>query len=61
MIRITVDIEHDGTPVIWVEGAKGNDCYKLTESLEKLGKVIDDKKTPEYYQQPQENLNKAIR
>ena len=61
MITITIDIEENGTPVISVEGAKGEECYKLTESLEKLGTVMKDEKTKDFYERPQENLRKAVR
>jgi len=50
MVRIITDFDDDGNAVITVEGAKGEECYQITKSLERKGKVVSDKKTEEYYE-----------
>lgn len=51
MIRVVIDIEENGNPVVYVEGAVGESCYEITESLERLGKVTGDERTEAFYEQ----------
>ncbi len=49
---IKFSIKQDGTVIEEVAGVVGNDCEKLTKTIEeKLGTVVKVQHKPEYYQQ----------
>ena len=51
---IKFSIKQDGTVIEEVAGVVGNDCEKLTKTIEeKLGTVIKVQHKPEYYVQKQ--------
>ena len=57
--RITVNIDASGNTTVEVDGVVGPGCAKLTEDLEKaLGKIISDKRKPEYHRKPQQQLRR---
>lgn len=52
MAKVTVKITPKAETTVTVEGAPGDSCYDKTRQLEaKLGKVVQDEKTHEYYEQ----------
>ena len=56
-MQVTIDIDRQGGTVIKVDGVKGASCKDVTKALERsLGTVTQSKKTPEYYEQA-ENQN----
>lgn len=51
MAKIIIKINEDASTEVSVKGAKGKSCMDLTKPLEeRLGKVVKDRKTSEYYQ-----------
>nr|HID13616.1 DUF2997 domain-containing protein [Anaerolineae bacterium] len=47
---ITVTIDEEGNASFEVKGIKGPGCEKVLKPFEKLGPVVKERKTPEYYQ-----------
>ena len=47
---ITVNIDQEGNVTFEVKGIKGAGCEKVLKPFEKLGQVVEERKTPEYYQ-----------
>jgi len=47
---ITVNIDEQGNVSLEVKGIKGAGCEKVLRPFEQLGKVVEEKKTAEYYQ-----------
>ena len=49
--EIVVNFDENGEAIISVNGVKGKSCKDVTKFLEKeLGKVVEEKKTKEYYE-----------
>ena len=47
---IVANIDEEGNVTFEVKGIKGPGCERALEPFEKLGQVVEDRKTPEYYQ-----------
>ena len=47
---ITANIDEEGNVTFEVKGIKGPGCERALEPFEKLGQVVEERKTPEYYQ-----------
>ncbi len=47
---IEIVINADGTLESTVGGVAGPTCHELTQWLEQLGNVVEDRSTPEFYQ-----------
>ena len=53
--ELEFSIDDDGKISIKVIGAQGAECLELTKAIEEaLGIVVDRKKTPDFYVQPQQ-------
>ncbi|QQO09011.1 DUF2997 domain-containing protein [Breznakiella homolactica] len=51
--ELEIQITHDGTVTINVQGAKGSSCLDLTKDLEEsLGVVMDRERKSSFYEQP---------
>ena len=50
MQQIKVTIATNGAVSYEVSGVKGAGCKKLTEAIDRLSRVIETKKTAEFYQ-----------
>ncbi len=52
--ELEVSIDDDGKISIKVIGAQGAECLELTKAIEEaLGVVVDRKKLPDFYVQPE--------
>jgi len=47
---IKVTIDEEGNVAFEVKGIKGPGCEEVLRPFEKLGLVVEEQKTPEYYQ-----------
>ena len=47
---IVANIDEEGNVTFEVKGIKGPGCERALEPFEKLGQVVEERKTPEYYQ-----------
>jgi len=50
---IKITVAPDGNIVSQVNGVKGKGCTDIARLVTQLGSVIEDKKTPEYYETDQ--------
>lgn len=50
---IDVMITEDGEIKATVQGIQGSACADISKFLDQLGKVVEDKKTPDFYQATQ--------
>ncbi len=52
MEQIEIQIDRDGNVTVHVEGAKGDECIRITEHLEHaLGPVTDRSYSTEYFEE----------
>ena len=55
--ELEIQIAHDGTVIINVQGAKGKSCLDLTKEIEEsLGVVINRETKPSFYEQDAESV-----
>ncbi len=54
---IVIEIQPDGKIKGEVKGVAGAHCGPLSEWLDELGEVLEDRKTPDYYKQAQQTVN----
>jgi hypothetical protein len=54
--EIIIEILPDGKITGEVKGIEGQHCAPLSEWLDELGKVIEDRKTPDYHKQAKQNV-----
>lgn len=47
---ITVNIDQEGNTTFEVKGVRGPGCEKVLRPFERLGKVVEERKTAEYHQ-----------
>ena len=47
---VIANIDEEGNVTFEVKGIKGTGCERVLEPFEKLGQVVEECKTPEYYQ-----------
>jgi len=52
MPRVVITIGEDGDSEIKVEGGHGPSCHDLTKAFRKLGKEVESKNLPEFYEKP---------
>lgn len=50
MPKVIVTIGETGDSEIKVEGGHGPSCHDLTKAFAKLGKQVEEKNLPEYYE-----------
>ena len=53
---IVIDIKTDGKITGEVKGVSGPSCAPLSEWLDELGTVLEDRKTPDYSRPDNQNL-----
>lgn len=52
MAKVIVTIGEEGDSEIKVEGGQGPTCHDLTKAFKKLGRQVEEKNLPEFYQKP---------
>lgn len=52
MAQVIVTIGEDGDSEITVKGGSGPSCHDLTKAFAKLGRQVEEKKLPEYFNRP---------
>jgi hypothetical protein len=61
-VEIEASITKTGEVQLKVKGVKGSKCVDLSKLLtDELGEVVEQKKTPEYYQREQVHQRKTTR
>jgi hypothetical protein len=49
MAKLIVEIDEQGNTSLDVVGAEGTSCQDLTKAFARMGKVVKDRKKPEFY------------
>ena len=59
--EIHFTIHKDGSIQSTIKGVKGDACVDIAESIKSLGRCLEEKRTPEYYENKQNlTLNRWV-
>lgn len=55
--ELIIDITPEGKVIGEVKGVEGASCAPLSEWLDELGAVLEDRKTPNYHKQAKQTIS----